>query len=726
MTSKSQKKRKQSIPIEDNDVFGLFQIIVPNYVPYFVSEEIRQKITVNLIQWLMGNNVNYDPKDIHKAIDFLFERDHEAFLLLLSGKIKVGNFGPIFFPMVFFSSTPDVLDPYDFQRRRIQAQHNSNRTLTWAFSKLANKLKWTSINGNPVPKDHFASGALQGDMAERKVFQALQAYFYQARDACLVLHSHTILFNRFFSEKDFIILNLTKGYIMVIEVKASANGFATAKKQLRESKERVQAVFDSVKNMSNDWHYVGLCYIDAGDCHSKHEYVINGIENLNIQSIESKVAHNRNHIWLPNLHIAEFVSVAKVLLFEAQGHSQAPLTKEKQIEKIGQELDLASAPENIFFWTPEQLSIVQAMHIDWMCLMAYYGCGKTILLMERAEYLLRNPSNVVYFYIDTKASGLTEVLKLRFADKNIKIKTQRRIFDSDFDFSSDGVNQTDHLIIDEAVMDNSAKFLKKLKKFQSQVSTLWLALGNFGPNVQFKVSDFEDINFSCPTLNHCLRNGQRIVKLAQEDQNDQGLNSLRNKVEVKSNSNVNDGLLYELPLIYPNEIKTLREAMKYQKHKRNFIFVKNGNLEMSTLKNALPDNNFVSFKDEEALKNWLESSNTNESNQHLVLTDSYSYNTEVSGMEFPSMIYLSSICLKCGYEDIGSSIITRAKASLVIARYEKQNCHPCKYASYPNLKWNQDCKKWEIEQGITKEQLPEESREIFEKTSKLIYKRDSD
>merc|ERR1712004_3702 len=121
MASRHPSKRKQPIPrIEDKEVLGPFPIIV-TYVPYFVCDANLQKITLNLINWLMGNNVNIDAKDIQKAIDFLFERDHKVFLLLLSGEIKVGEFGLRFFPMVFFSSTPDVLDPSEFQRRRIQA-----------------------------------------------------------------------------------------------------------------------------------------------------------------------------------------------------------------------------------------------------------------------------------------------------------------------------------------------------------------------------------------------------------------------------------------------------------------------------------------------------------------------------------------------------------------------------------------------------------------------------
>ena len=126
---------------------------------------------------------------------------------------------------------------------------------------------------------------------------------------------------------------------------------------------------------------------------------------------------------------------------------------------------------------------------------------------------------------------------------------------------------------------------------------------------------------------------------------------------------------------------------------------------------------FFYFKDKEGLNKWLESSNIN---QHLVLHDYSSYNSEVSGMEFQSMIFLSSICLKCGYEVKSPSVITRAKASLLLARYERQNCFLCKNKIYPNLKWNKESKKWEIEQGFTMDQLPEKSRQIFEETSKLI------
>ena len=55
---------------------------------------------------------------------------------------------------------------------------------------------------------------------------------------------------------------------------------------------------------------------------------------------------------------------------------------------------------------------------------------------------------------------------------------------------------------------------------------------------------------------------------------------------------------------------------------------------------------------------------------------------------------------------------------MLLARFEKQDCR-CDRDKYPNLKWNKESKKWEIEQGFTKDQLQEKSRRILEITSKL-------
>ena len=309
-----------------------------------------------------------------------------------------------------------------------------------------------------------------------------------------------------------------------------------------------------------------------------------------------------------------------------------------------------------------------------MVLLSYYGTGKTILLLERAEFLLRDQRNTVHFVVDNANSGIIEVLKLRFGcNSNIKIKTTHR----DQDLLSDGVNPTDHLIIDEAYVNTTRKFLSDLQLLKSGVSSLWVAIGSFSSteDANFNESDFrkglEDIHFYCPTLTHCLRNGQKILKEALKDKSKGGLNCLADQVKVKTN--VNDGLLYEMPHIYQDPIKALQETLKVHDSKRTFIVLdKYIGLEMSSLKEAIPEHDFVTFEDKEALKKWLESTNMN---HHLVLQGFDVWNTQVSGMEFKNMLFLYSVCLKCnfGYKD--ARILTRAKASLVIARYQNENCN---------------------------------------------------
>ena len=147
---------------------------------------------------------------------------------------------------------------------------------------------------------------------------------------------------------------------------------------------------------------------------------------------------------------------------------------------------------------------------------------------------------------------------------------------------------------------------------------------------------------------------------------------------------------------------------------------------MVTLKKAIPGHDFIDFKNNDALSNWLES---RKMNQHLVYQNT----------DYDNITEVSSICLKCGVElSYGSlrhkqnneayklsAILTRAKASLVLAKYENKNfC--CIDDSYPYLKWIKKSKQWKIKKGFTKDQLPEESRKILEETSKLeLFKDES-
>ena len=63
-------KAAQNLP-----ALGIYPLIIKEFLPYFVCEENRKKITQNFIQFLMGNNVafdTFDNKAMEKAIDYRY------------------------------------------------------------------------------------------------------------------------------------------------------------------------------------------------------------------------------------------------------------------------------------------------------------------------------------------------------------------------------------------------------------------------------------------------------------------------------------------------------------------------------------------------------------------------------------------------------------------------------------------------------------------------------
>ena len=99
--------------------------------------------------------------------------------------------------------------------------------------------------------------AVKGQIAEQKMFDALKQYFDGCKDDVVVVHSHKFLNKDSNNEKDFIILNLTKGYILVIEVKANQSKYQKAKKQLFDSKDRCGEIFGALGYPAG-WKYGGV------------------------------------------------------------------------------------------------------------------------------------------------------------------------------------------------------------------------------------------------------------------------------------------------------------------------------------------------------------------------------------------------------------------------------------------------------------------------------------
>ena len=76
--------------------------------------------------------------------------------------------------------------------------------------------------------------------------------------------------------------------------------------------------------------------------------------------------------------MADFVELAKQLMFIAQGDPCAPVTERCEVNKIAAQINSASTFENLMFWTRDQLSVTQALELLFV-----WDCGPTKSMVSR-------------------------------------------------------------------------------------------------------------------------------------------------------------------------------------------------------------------------------------------------------------------------------------------------------------------------------------------------------
>ena len=117
--------------------------------------------------------------DEEEAANYLLERDHPRIVRFLK-EYGPGKLGAYFVPPMFFAPYPEIVNIQEYEQR------------TEGKGKLMSGLK--------------------GEAAEHSLFIELKDHFQESKDDALVIHSHTFLCSA--SEKDFIVINLSKGVVI--------------------------------------------------------------------------------------------------------------------------------------------------------------------------------------------------------------------------------------------------------------------------------------------------------------------------------------------------------------------------------------------------------------------------------------------------------------------------------------------------------------------------------
>ena len=248
----------------------------------------------------------------------------------------------------------------------------------------------------------------KGEFAEKEAFKFLKDCI-EIEDEVVVINDFKIMSPEDLDkavrdfEKDFLIFNLTKRYIMSLEVKYDCNpgSLSYAKRQiegfekLKGSKELIEKWCGADLSEENVWVFLSAIYFqskseDMHFCDDCAKYIIIGEEfdekfaNIN-QSIPDPASETEASAR------KEFKKVVSSLLFLV---SYEPIiTPAKITREVVKILDIAGTAENIIFWneifclTPNQLSFLKNQSLTRVLFLSPPSCGKTWIMKAKARQL---------------------------------------------------------------------------------------------------------------------------------------------------------------------------------------------------------------------------------------------------------------------------------------------------------------------------------------------------
>ena len=221
--------------------------------------------------------------DLVEVTDEVFKRDFQPFYDLGESDEKVQAFVPDYFLTKSFNNLSPGKE--DERVHQIEEYIKKNPDEEYKFVKILEKIK-------------TETQVIKGDRPEMHLFDALKDYCSSRNEICLVFHGQNlydidITMHREkapkMSEKDFIILNLTYRYVMIIEVKNTYGGknVAKAEKQLTGARESFQAWFGA--DLDQSWSIILIVYCTKAidNMTPSNAYLIEGKYNKaeNLQKI---------------------------------------------------------------------------------------------------------------------------------------------------------------------------------------------------------------------------------------------------------------------------------------------------------------------------------------------------------------------------------------------------------------------------------------------------------
>ena len=441
-----------------------------------------------------------------------------------------GSIGKVTIPKIWTSNHSDVVELSEYEntaKRRRHLGDSANRPPT-TESSLSQKL-----------------GHAHGDKAERMFFEVLKQYFGGCNEDVLILVNQNITnpstLNQF--ERDFMVVNLTSGYILNVEAKASLkrsslDGPNGGKNQLYVSQNLLKRMFQ--RRISKDWYFIGALFglrlhpeIEA--CANCQRYLLipRDIFKCLDEILPKPNLRRFNRSW-----ITDFRNISKKLIFEGVK------INDDLISRICAASERAGTAENIAFWSPEQYDILSERN-KRVLLYSSNSTGKTILMLYMMKKLLENGEEVSFLIYQHQDRTGKSLLQLKIQEMfqhylaNGKLQLDRVTGNYQSIFFRDYKKR--NLFVDELfiLFDPYRRNLRTRPSIEYLLHRwdtdhnidkfLWIAVAGIDERMSFDEFKQTRSSFQVPMMTYPLRNTKEIllkVNTLQEQSATPGLSDL--------------------------------------------------------------------------------------------------------------------------------------------------------------------------------------------------------
>ena len=436
-------------------------------------------------------------QDIEEAIKKVANRDYSC--------LNLDKIPPILLPCLFLpTNCPEVIDYKKFisemEKLKIETDIEKAKTLkekqkNTNFTLTDEELELVNVYNKIMKLEHA-----KGEFAEKEAYKFLKDCL--KNEEVIILNNFKIMSAEDLDkavrdfEKDFLIFNLSKRYIMSLEIKSdchqgslkSAKDQINGSQKLKGSKDLFEQWCGADISEENGWVFLSVISFqrkteDLHFCDECTKYIIIGAE------FPEKFTQITESIPDPPSNTEasarkEFKKMASSLIFLVS--SEPVITPAKITREVSKVIDIAGGANNLIFWneifclTPNQLSLLKDQSLTRVLFLSPPSCGKTWIMKAKARQLgLKGQKVVILLPFCSGKTLLFFQLQHEFeGNSNVHVDSVKANYGFSID-ESDLMNKLEqykdhHLIMDEVGIynDSDIDFINRLSKSK----LFWVAI----------------------------------------------------------------------------------------------------------------------------------------------------------------------------------------------------------------------------------------------------------